>query len=217
MLGGDHSSPLGLIQASARRHPGLGILHIDAHADLRSAYMGFAGSHASIMRNVLAIKDVGRLVGVGYRDIGDEEGDLLRSGAPRLVPFFDQLLASRMANGDRWTDICAEIVDALPEQVHLSMDIDGLDPSLCPATGTPVPGGLGFHQLGLLLETLSRRRRVVSFDLCEVVPGVPIVGKADGWDAIVGARVLYKLIGCAVRSQEGWLERGGAKVGSVWL
>jgi len=196
VLGGDHSSPLGLIRASADRHPNLGILHIDAHADLRVAYMGFESSHASIMHCALHSSPIQRLVGVGYRDVGRSELEAIEASGGRCKPFFDPDIGHRLMRGGNWADIVDEIIDELPESVHISFDIDGLDPSLCPHTGTPVPGGLRYREAMFLLRTLADRRQVVSFDLCEVSPG-----GSDEWDANVGARMLYKLAGCALFSQ----------------
>jgi agmatinase len=199
VLGGDHAVPFGSIEAHAERFPGMGILHIDAHADLRHAYEGFVWSHASIMHNVLSrVSGVGRLVQVGIRDIGSEELEQIRASDGRIRAWFDARLALGRLLGRSWAEQCARIVNDLPEQVYVSMDIDGLDPTLCPHTGTPVPGGLSFHELGLLLRVLCQSgRRIVGFDLDEVAPGPD----GDEWDANVGARVLYKLIGWTLVSQ----------------
>ena len=195
VVGGDHSVPFGAIAAVAERHPGMGILHIDAHADLRVAYQGFTGSHASIMHNVTQrIGGVSKLVSVGVRDLSVDEHRAAAESDGRIVPFYDVELSRRMHAGERWADICAEIVAALPPEVYVSFDIDGLDPSLCPHTGTPVPGGLSFREARTLLHTLAAERVVVGFDLCEVAPAPD----GDPWDANVGARVLYQLIGVAV-------------------
>ena len=194
VLGGDHSCPLGLIRAMARRHSGLGILHIDAHADLRVAYQGFEESHASIMHNVLELEGVSHLVGVGWRDVCKEE--IVRAqDDSRIVPFWDCHIARARLTGQPFSLIVDSIVSALPPQVHVSFDIDGLDPSLCPSTGTPVPGGLSFQEVAYLLRCVSEARTIVSFDLCEVAPG------SDEWDANVGARVLYKLACAALSSR----------------
>ncbi|MDR3296871.1 MAG: agmatinase family protein [Prevotellaceae bacterium] len=196
IVGGDHSVPQGLIKALGEVHSEFGILHIDAHADLRKAYEGFEYSHASIMYNVLKNVDaVKKLVQVGIRDVGKDEVDLAAAN-PRVKQFDDFYLAEKQLNGVSWSDICKEIVAALPEKVYISFDIDGLSPDLCPHTGTPVPGGLSFHQASYLLGELVRQGRcIVGFDLCEVAPG------SDEWDATVGARVLYKLCGYCIRSQ----------------
>lgn len=196
VLGGDHSVPFGLIRAVAERHPGVGILHVDAHADLRVAYEGFRWSHASIMDNVLrSVPGVQRLVQIGIRDFCEQEFEAIRSSGGRIVTHFDQDWQRRRLAGASFDSLCREAIDALPREVHVSFDVDGLDPALCPHTGTPVPGGLQFAEAVHLLETLvASGRRIVGFDLCEVAPG------ADEWDANVGARLLYKLCGAAVCS-----------------
>jgi agmatinase len=200
VLGGDHSAPLGLLRAVARRHPGVGILHIDAHADLRVAYLGFAEAHASIMHNALALDGIARLVGVGWRDVGQAEVRRTASDA-RIVPVWDRDLGRAALHGRSFARVADGIVASLPPKVHVSFDIDGLDPSLCPGTGTPVPGGLSFREACFLLARVAAAREIVSFDLCEVAPGS---GDSE-WDANVGARVLYKLAGAALRSREpGW-------------
>jgi agmatinase len=202
LLGGDHASPFGLIAELAERHPGLGILQIDAHADLREAFEGFHFSHASIFHNVMTrIPKVGRLVQVGIRDFGSRERAFVGGSKGRVECFYDQHLRDRQfAGGARgtWSAISQDIVRRLPKEVYISFDIDGLTPEHCPNTGTPVPGGLTFAEVAHLLEVLSRSgRRVVGFDLCEVAPGA----RGEDWNANVGARILYKLLGCTFRSQ----------------
>lgn len=197
VLGGDHSVPFGAIRAYAEHYPGLGILHLDAHADLRDAYEGFTWSHASIFHNVMTkIPDVGRLVQVGVRDLGESERRMIESFSGRIVTFFDAELARRKDDGIAFAHICDDIVAALPGDVYLSWDIDGLDPTLCPGTGTPVPGGLSWNEALALLRAVKRsRKRIVGLDLCEVSPG------ETEWDANVGARLLYKMIGFALLTQ----------------
>lgn len=188
VIGGDHSTPLGLMQALAERHGSFGILHIDAHADLRNAYEGFEFSHASIMFNALKINQVSKLTQVAVRDVCEAEISLAALDS-RVDIFSEAFIAEHLFAGRSWDALCRTIVDSLPSDVYVSFDIDGLDPSLCPETGTPVPGGLSFSQSMHLLNMLCRAgKRVVGFDLCEV-------GTGD-FDANVGARVLYKL--CAV-------------------
>ena len=198
ILGGDHSVPFGAIRAWAESHPGLGILHLDAHADLRDSYEGFDWSHASIFHNVATrIPEVGRIVQVGLRDIGRAEKNMIDDSGGRIVPFYDPDLAARKDDGASWASIADEIVSHLPDTVYLSWDIDGLDPTLCPATGTPVPGGLSWNEaIGLLRALVRGRKRIVGLDLCEVSPG------ETEWDANVGARLLYKMIGFALLSLE---------------
>lgn len=187
LLGGDHSTPLGLMQALAARNQAFGILHIDAHADLRQAYEDFEFSHASIMYNALKIEQVSHLVQVGIRDYCEAELNLINSDK-RITTFFDRDIKHQQYEGTSWSAMCDRIVEALPEKVYLSFDIDGLDPKLCPGTGTPVPGGLEMEQALYLIEKLVYSgRTIISFDLNEVGPG------DDEWDANVGARLLYKL------------------------
>ena len=195
ILGGDHSVPFGSIRACAERHPGMGILHVDAHADLRVAYEGFRWSHASIMHNVLQdIPGVQRLVQVGIRDFCEQELLAINDSRGRVITHFDAEWQRRRFLGEAFDGLCREAVGALPREVYISIDIDGLDPALCPHTGTPVPGGLQYAELVHLVVTLaSSGRRIVGFDLVEVAPG------EDEWDANVAARLLYKLCG-AVRA-----------------
>lgn len=189
LLGGDHSTPFGLLRALAARHASFGILQIDAHADLRDAYEGFTYSHASIMRNALTLPQVTRLVQVGIRDYCQEEADVIAS-EPRVTTFFDREMKHAQYRGATWAEQVRFILEALPERVYVSFDIDGLDPKLCPNTGTPVAGGFEFEQAVYLIEQLARSgRTIIGCDLNEVAPG------ADGgeWDANVGARLLFRM------------------------
>lgn len=197
VVGGDHSTPYGNILAHAEKYPGLGVLHLDAHADLREAYEGFTWSHASIMFNVLQrVPQVAKLVQVGIRDFGEAEFALIQGSEGRVHTFFDATLARRRFDGMPWREQVDQIVGALPQQVYLSFDIDGLDPTLCPHTGTPVPGGLSFAEAVALIEGVVRAGKViVGFDLNEVAPG-----PEGEWDGNVGARLLYKMIGWALMS-----------------
>ncbi|GMU60330.1 MAG: agmatinase [Myxococcaceae bacterium] len=199
MVGGDHATSYGCIQAHAERYPDLGILHLDAHADLRDAYEGFTWSHASIMFNVVQrLPRVKRLVQVGIRDFGESELEVIQSSGGRIHTFFDARLQRARLDGMPWREAVDAIVAELPQRVYLSWDIDGLDPTLCPHTGTPVPGGLSFAQAQGLLEGLLRAgKQIVGFDLNEVAPGPD-----DEWDANVGARLLYKQIGWALLTQQ---------------
>ncbi len=192
LLGGDHSTPLGFIEALGAVHTdGFGILQIDAHADLRKAYEGFQYSHASIMYNVMEeVAGVTRLVQVGIRDFCDEEAGYVASQNGRIVQFTDADMKDRIFEGDSWKTICEEIVAALPAKVYVSFDIDGLDPKLCPNTGTPVPGGMEAEQVFYLFKQVAKSgRQIIGFDLNEVSCGE----HSEGIDAIVGARILYKL------------------------
>lgn len=193
LLGGDHSTAFGSILAHAEMFPGMGILSFDAHHDLRPAYEGLTWSHASIFYNVLEkIEGVERIVQVGVRDFAESEANLVEERPDRLRCYYDRDLARSLENGIPLRELAKTIVADLPRKVYVSFDIDGLNPHLCPHTGTPVPGGLEFNQaLCILEEVIASGRQIVGFDLVEVAPG------SDEWDASVGARILYKLIGFA--------------------
>ena len=191
LVGGDHSTPYGLVQALGERGEGFGILHIDAHCDLRRAYEGFEYSHASIMYNVLRdVPQAERIVEVGVRDYCDAEAELARS-SERIRMFDDTQLSAAAFEGETWGATCRRIVAELPERVYVSFDIDGLSVEYCPHTGTPVAGGLTFNQAVYLLhETVRSGRRIIGFDVVEVVPR-----PGSSIDASTGARILYKLCG----------------------
>lgn len=186
VIGGDHSVPLGYLKALAERAPEFGILHIDAHADLRLAYQGFRYSHASIMNNVLNLPQVRKLVQVGIRDLCHDEVALINASKGRVVAHYDPVLKENRYQGKPWLTQCEAIITDLPHKVYVSFDVDGLDPKLCPNTGTPVPGGLELEEAFCLLRQISRSgREIIGFDLCEVGDGE--------WDGNVGARAVYKL------------------------
>ena len=189
VVGGDHSVPLGHIRAVADQEGEIGILHVDAHADLRKAYEGFVHSHASIMYNALElVSGVKKLVQVAVRDVCEDEMQRIASDG-RIRCFTDHELTESRMNGTGWNEQCNTIVAELPDKVYVSLDIDGLSPENCPHTGTPVPGGLAFNDAVWLLGKIAPSgRRIVGSDLCEVAPG-----NNDDWDANMGARMLYKL------------------------
>jgi agmatinase len=190
LIGGDHSTPLGLMQALAEKHSNFAILQIDAHADLRNAYEGFEFSHASIMVNALKIDAISKLVQVGIRDYCQEEFDMIQNSGGRIKTFFDRDIKHAQFNGDSWDRICNRIIKELPQDIYLSFDIDGLDPKLCPNTGTPVAGGFETEQVLFLLEKLVKSgRRIIGFDLNEVSPGT----NGNEIDANVAARLLYRI------------------------
>lgn len=198
VLGGEHSSPLGLLHALSEKHGDFGILQIDAHADLRQAYEGFEFSHASIMYNALKLGSISKLVQVAVRDYAESEAKIINDSKGRIKLFSDRFLRRERYAGKSWKEICATIVSALPENVYVSFDIDGLDPKLCPNTGTPVPGGLEFEESLYLLEALvAQGKKIIGFDLCEVAAG------SDGneWDGNVAARLLFRLSTLMARSQ----------------
>lgn len=195
LLGGDHSTPLGLMQALSEKHASFGILQIDAHADLRDAYEDFEFSHASIMFNAIKIPQVAKLVQVGIRDYCEAEVNIINGSNNKITTFFDRDIKQKQYEGESWSKICAEIIAQLPNEVYLSFDIDGLDPKLCPNTGTPVAGGFEFEQVMMLIEKLvDSGKKIIAFDINEVAPG------GDEWDANVGARLLYRIANLAAKS-----------------
>ena len=191
IVGGEHSAPLGFMAALGERQAKFSILHIDAHADYRIAFEGFEFSHASIQYNAGKIKQVERQVLVGIRDYSHQEVELIKKSRGRVVAFPDRGLKRQAYAGITWAKQCAAIINPLGKNVYISFDIDALDPSLCPHTGTPVPGGLEFEQVFFLFDALLKSgKKIIGFDLCEVAPGPGANGE---WDAIVGARALYRL------------------------
>ena len=189
LLGGDHSTPFGFFKAIAEQHPQYGILQIDAHMDMRKAYEGFNYSHASIMYNALEqIPEIIKLVQVGIRDYCEEEFDYMKANNGRAITYFDKDIKERQFEGETWKSIVDEIVNNLPQQVFISFDIDGLNPKLCPHTGTPVQGGFETAEVFYLFKKVMQSgRKIIGFDLNEI--GV----SHDEWDENVGARTLYKL------------------------
>lgn len=190
LIGGDHSTPLGFMKALGDIHGSYGVLQIDAHMDLRRAYEGFTYSHASIMYNALKLKQVKKLVQVGIRDYCQEEHECAMNNSSRVKVFTYASLQQKKFEGLNWKMQCRDIIACLPDKVYISFDIDGLDPSLCPNTGTPVPGGFSFHEVTYLLSSLvDSGKKIIGFDLNEVSPG------KDDWDGNVGARMLFHLCG----------------------
>lgn len=193
-LGGDHAVPYSSIRLHLEKYPKMGLLHIDAHHDLRKAYEGFEHSHASIFYNIIEDTKLQKLVQVGIRDYCDEEKNYALAREEQIIVFYDDEIFNQKANGVPWKSFCREIVGSLPFEVYVSFDVDGLDPSYCPGTGTPVPGGLSFQEaIFLLREILRSGRKIIGFDLCEV--------GAQEFDGNVGARLLYELSVLALHSK----------------
>lgn len=186
MIGGEHSVSAPVIRAHAERYDNLSVLQIDAHADLRDTYDGTPHSHASIMARVT--RDL-RLPAVqcGIRSISAEEARALDELPTRIF------WAKDIVGRDDWWDAA---VDGLTENVYLTIDIDGLDPSLVAQTGTPEPGGLGWYETIGLIRTLARRRRVVGMDLTEY-------SYVEGFDAsaFLCARLIYKSLAFVFESE----------------
>lgn len=177
VLGGEHTVSIGPIEATAAAHPGMGVLQIDAHADLRESFGGSTHSHACVMRRAL---DVAPIVQVGIRSLSQPEADRIRTDE-RVTTFFAH---------DLPTDLERRVIDALPPEVYLTVDIDGLDPSEAPGTGTPEPGGVFYRDVVPLIAAVARERRIVGFDVVEVRP---LQGQMN--TEFLAARLVYKIIG----------------------
>lgn len=197
LLGGDHSTPLGYYEALALKHDSFGILHLDAHMDLRIAYEGFTYSHASIMYNALQLPQISKIVQVGIRDFSEGEVDVIQNSGERVKVFTDMDLKAETFEGVTWKQQCDAIIAALPQKVTISFDIDGMYPWYCPNTGTPVPGGFSFEQAAYLFSKLADSgKEIIGFDLVEVAPGE----EGDDWDGNVGARMLFHMCGILAKN-----------------
>jgi agmatinase len=176
-LGGEHSITPPLVSAAARKYPGMSVLQIDAHADMRDSYMGTPHNHACAMRRAL---HHARLTQVGIRSLSTEEAEIL----PKLntTVFFDV----SMRNDAKWMDA---VVESLAESVYISIDVDGMDPAIMPATGTPEPGGLSWGEITTLLRLVAERRRIVSADVVELSPIAGMVAPN-----FLCAKLIYKLL-----------------------
>ncbi len=199
VLGGDHSAALGLIMAISKNMHRIqkewGILHIDAHADLRERYQGLEYSHASIMYRALFQNPhpPHKLVQVGVRDYCQEEFERIKQH-PSIECFFDDDTHDQMHHGTPWARIVDKILSTLPQRVYISLDIDALHPALCPSTGTPVGGGLSFNELLFLIRAFQKSKTCLGFDLCEVAPSA--LTHPQAWELRLAARLLLELARC---------------------
>ncbi len=197
LLGGDHSTPLGYYQALAEQHAGFGILHFDAHMDLRIAYEGFTYSHASIMYNAIQLPQISNLVQVGIRDFCEQEVEVVKA-SDKVKVYTDSDLKKNQFEGKTWQQQVDEIIAQLPQKVAISFDIDALYRWYCPNTGTPVPGGLSYEQVVYCLNQLAiSGKDIIGVDLVEVAPG-----EHDEWDGNVGARLLFHLCGVLAKNNK---------------
>ncbi len=199
ILGGDHSCALGAFLALEQQQLPFSILQVDAHLDLRDTYEGYRESHASIMFNLLQrCPHLVSLVQLGIRDFSAKELSLANE-TPKVYPHLLPNWRRKMQREKSFFDLVEQSLKALHPRVWVSFDIDGLSPSLCPHTGTPVPGGFDFDEASILLESLKKGGfEVLGFDLCEVAIQKKIEEPRSAWeewDALVGARILYKLCG----------------------
>lgn len=186
VIGGDHSVILGSVQAlSQSRNTPFGFISVDAHLDLRENYEGFTHSHACIMSHVLELPNITSFVQVGARDFADFEYEKAKNNDIYHL-FTDDAIFEKKAAGDTWEQISNKLLEPLPQDVYVSIDIDGLTPDLCPNTGTPVPGGLSFNEVRYLLKKIvASNRRIIGFDIVETGP--------HDFDANVAARLLFLL------------------------
>ena len=202
LVGGEHSVSSALIRlVGEQQQNDYGLLHIDAHADLRESYQGFKYSHASIMHNVLNSSYAPKkLVQVGVRDLCEEEYQKIKTDL-RVECFLDEDISSRLFKGEAWSRICQEIVEQLPSKIYVSLDVDGLSWPYCPGTGTPVPGGLSFNQTLYLLSEIKRQKKtLLAFDVVETSPGSGSKNVKE-WNGNVSARLIYHLCGLALETQ----------------
>jgi agmatinase len=179
-LGGEHTVAVGAARAAAEKHGSLSFLQIDAHLDLRDTYQNTSYSHACTARRLW---ELGEVVAVGIRDGSAAEQRWAKKKNAAI--FFARDIAA--GHDDTWMD---EVVAQLGPQVYVTFDVDGLDPAVMPATGTPVPGGLGYWQTLRLLRRVARKRQVVAWDICELAP---MEGQPGA--ALTAAKILYKMIG----------------------
>lgn len=193
IVGGDHSVPFGAWTAIDDQ---FGILQIDAHMDLRNGYQGFTYSHASIMHNALTkIPNISNLTQIGIRDFCKEEHEFAKEHEVQTC--FDSEIQEAKINGGNLNNIFRQATRHLPDKVWISFDIDGLDPSLCPNTGTPVPGGLGLNEALYIIKKIALSRKIIGFDLVEVAPDP----ENKSIDANVAMRLLYKISAYVLASQ----------------
>jgi agmatinase len=177
-LGGEHTISFGLVRAFAERFPGLSVLQFDAHADLRDTYHGTPFNHASVMRR---ISELVPAVQVGIRSMSREEADWITQRGVRLF-FAPEVL--------RAPDIDTAISDALTDQVYITICLDGLDPSIMPAVGTPEPGGLGWYDILRIVRRVAETRHIVGFDVVELFPMAGNVAPD-----FLAAKLVYKVLG----------------------
>jgi agmatinase len=187
-LTGEHTGALGAIRAHAKRYPGMCVVQIDAHGDLRDAYHGNPFSHASVMARV--VEDGLPLVQVGIRSICPEEIDRIRT-TERITTFFAATILDPSGpyegKASRWIP---DVVAACRGPVYLTFDCDGLDASLVPALGTPEPGGLGWYDTLNLVTALAKGPGIVGMDISEMAP-------IEGFVApqFTIARLIYRMLG----------------------
>nr|HPM42255.1 agmatinase [Candidatus Omnitrophota bacterium] len=181
ILGGEHSVSVGAVKAFKDAYPGISVLHLDAHSDMRDELFGSKLNHGCVARR---ISEMCPVVQVGIRSMSKEEKDFLSSPANtrvKTIGVYDIL------EKPFWKDMAA---DSLTENVYITLDLDVLDPSLVPSTGTPEPGGIGWYELLDLLKNVAKTKKVVGFDIVELCP---IQGNIA--PDFLAAKLLYRLLG----------------------
>jgi len=181
MLGGEHSLSLGTARAFTEVFPGLSVLQLDAHADLRDEYLGTKFGQACVMRRIFELCPI---VQVGVRSLSREEKQFLNQ--KKMTPFY-------MSDLESSTDSITQLIASLSENVYLTIDVDVLDPSIMPAVGTPEPGGMQWRQVLDITKSVALHKHIVGFDLMEFCPR-----EGPASCAFILAKLAYKLIGYAV-------------------
>ncbi|MEX2442399.1 MAG: agmatinase [Alkalispirochaeta sp.] len=197
VLGGEHSITAPAVRGvqEAIGEP-IGVVQIDAHADLRDQYEGNSDSHASVARRIHQDLQL-PLVQVGVRALSPEEVLYRSDVAARTAgnPVYPTITAYDAATIVPAGVSTVTLPDSFPRLIYITIDVDGLDPSIIPATGTPVPGGLGWYQFLSIMQSITATRQVVGFDVVELAP---IAGQ-HGWN-YSAAEVVYRTMGMLARS-----------------
>lgn len=184
MLGGEHTVTLGSVLAHNKIYDNLSILQIDAHSDLRENYEGNKYSHASVMSRIYEFNK--NIVQVGIRAQCKDEGDLIKKD--KIKTFFARDIR-KADSKQKWQN---EVVKNLSKNIYVTFDIDGLDPTIVPATGTPEPGGLLWDETLDLLNLIGKKKNIVGIDLVELAPS-----KFHTASNYIAAKLLYKMLNYA--------------------
>jgi agmatinase len=186
LLGGEHSISFGFYQALKEKYPDISVLQLDAHADLRDSYNGSKHNHACVMRRIR--ESCENVVQVGVRSLSSQESDFIKANSCKV--FWAKDIYKKINT--------EQILSGLSNNVFVTIDIDVLDPSLLPSTGTPEPGGLGWYDVLGLLRELSKKKKIVGFDVVEVCPS-----RENKSCDFIAAKLIYKLIGYIFINQKG--------------
>lgn len=178
ILGGEHTVTVGAVRACVKRHKDLSVLQIDAHADLRDEFEGERYSHACVMRRIR--ENVERTVQVGVRDMGREENEYM----------IKEKLDGHVYGAKIGDNEIKKIIKQLSDNVYITIDLDGFDPSEVPAVGTPQPGGLHWEEVVGLLRKVAEKKNIVGFDVVELAP---IEGQVSS--NVLAAKLIYKIMG----------------------